>query len=221
MVEQSAPARAIARLDPEKLLLVGAACFVVMSIFALSGLGGGSAEPTTVEAAEASTTSTAPEALAAVDSTVVEPAPAPTLPSRPPRSTMPPVSAPAEPMAMGLPAALLDGPQSQVYRLYRTALGREPDRDGFAFWADQIRADVPLERLAQEFLASDEYIEQFGGETGWDVRAELLIINAFGPPADGPQMVAWLDRFRGLDGADLLVAISEADETLAATGTLR
>ena len=123
--------------------------------------------------------------------------------------------------AMGLPAELLDGPQSQVYRLYRTALGREPDRTGFQYWSDQVRAGTPLETLARDFVAGEEFAQQFGPDWTGRQRVELLLTNAFGPPADDAQLDSWLRRYRGLEGAQLLVAISEADETLAATGTLR
>ncbi len=121
---------------------------------------------------------------------------------------------------MGLPAALLDGPQSQVFRLYRTALGREPDRNGFAYWSDQVRLGVRIENLANEFIASEEFGVQFDDGAAREERLEQLLTNAFGPPADDFQLEDWLVRFRGLEGAELLLAISEADETLAATGTL-
>lgn len=198
----------MAQIDPQHLLVVGAALFVAVAFFALRGLGGPDIEPDTQAATgDAIPTVTAPEQLAAVDET---------------SSTMAPTtSAVQEPMAMGLPAGLLDSAQSQVFRLYRTALGREPDRSGFEFWSDQVRADVPLERLAQEFLASEEYQLQFGAGNSWDERAEQLLYNAFGTSADRAELDAWRGRFRGLDGAALLLAISEADETLVATGTLR
>jgi hypothetical protein len=122
---------------------------------------------------------------------------------------------------MGLPAALLDGPQSQVFRLYQTALGRDPDREGFAYWSDQIRLGTPIENLANAFLASDEFALQFEAAATREQRIERLLTNAFGPPTDTAQLGQWVERFRGLQGAQLLVAISEADETLAATGTLR
>lgn len=202
----------MAKIDPQHLLLVGAALFAVVTFFALRGLGGSGATAVQATGPTVPVAVSAPERLASAN---------PARPSsRPAPSTTAPTTAAPQAMAMGLPAALLDSPQSQVFRLYRTALGREPDRNGFAFWSDQVRAGVPLERLAQEFLASEEYVGQFGDETGWDSRVEQLMTNAFGPPDDQAQLDAWRERFRGLDGAALLLAISEADETLAATGTL-
>lgn len=207
--EASPPsAGSMARINPEHLLLVGAALFVAVSFFAIRGLGSSDAEPD-AQAAPVDVVATvpAPERLAVVDDTTTTVAPTTT--------------AAPQPMAMGLPAGLLDSAQSQVFRLYRTALGREPDRSGFEFWSDQVRADVPLELLATEFLASEEYRLQFGAGTTWDDRAGQLLFNAFGPATDPAELDAWRERFRGLNGAALLLAISEADETLAATGTLR
>lgn len=196
-------------IDPQHLLVVGAALFIGIAFVAVSGLGSSSAD----EQADATpTTVTTPDRLAAVDD---EPSPTP-------ESTVTTSTAPvAEAMAMGLPAALLDSAQSQVFRLYRTALGREPDRSGFEFWSDQVRDGAPLDQLANEFLASAEFQEQFEADSQWDDRAERLLTNAFGAPSDPAVLDEWQARFAGLDGAQLLLAISESDETLAATGTLR
>jgi hypothetical protein len=197
------------RIDSQHLLLVGAIMFVVVAFFALRGLGGTPAEtdPDGDEAVAAAAIITAPDLLPAIDDT---------------STTSAPQSAPEpEPTVMGLPAALLDGPQSQVFRLYQTALGRDPDREGFAYWSDQIRLGTPIENLANAFLASDEFALQFEAAATREQRIERLLTNAFGPPTDTAQLGQWVERFRGLQGAQLLVAISEADETLAATGTLR
>lgn len=193
------------RIESQHLLLVGAVLFAGVMFFALRGLG--SSEPAALAFDEPTMTS---------DPAMIEEAPT-TLP--PTETTTTTVTAQA--MAMGLPASLLDSEQSQVFRLYRTALGREPDRDGFEFWSNQVREGVPLEQLAEGFLSSDEYQEQFTEGTEWANRVERLLTNAFGPAADKADLDARREPFAGLDGAALLVAISEADETLAATGTLR
>ncbi len=195
-------------LDSQHLLLVGALLFVVVTLVSLGALGGSgpSSSPTSQPDAIVTTT---PEPLAALD---------PTTTSAPLAES---TTTTAGPTAMGLPAALLDRPQSQVYRLYRTALGREPDRSGFQYWSDEIRAGTPLETLALQFVASDEFRDQFTEGSSDDERMERLLTNAFGPADAAVQMRAWLKRYRGLEGAALLLAISEADETLAVTGTLR
>lgn len=204
------------RIDPQLLLLIGAGLFVAVTFFALSGLGGSGN-------VDAPVTAPTPNGLAAVvdngKSQNTTPTSAPGVATEPQATA--PTTEPAPPMAMGLPASLLDSEQSQVYRLYRAALDREPDRDGFEFWSDQIREGVPLEQLANEFLASAEYQNQFVAGSEWDNRAEQLLTNAFGPAADQAELDVWRERFGGLDGPELLLAISEADETLVATGTLR
>ncbi len=197
--------------DPQALLLVGAVFFVIIAIATLSVLRGPdtTAAPAPDPAVKAPVATTIPEQLAALDETTTT-----TVSPDAPSTT-------AGPTAMGLPAALLDVPQSQVYRLYRTALGREPDRRGFQYWSDEIRAGTSLTVLAEQFVASDEFLAQFAEGSNADEQMALLLTNAFGPAAGPEQMGAWLDRYRGLDGAELLLAISEADETLAVTGTLR
>lgn len=211
--EPSPAAVAMAQLDPQHLLLVGAALFVVVTFFALRGLAGSAGSEPLAPLDAAASTASVPSALAAVDEARVEEAPVET--------AVPTTVLEPEPMAMGLPAGLLDSAQSQVFRLYRTALGREPDRAGFMFWSDQIREGSSLERLAEEFLASEEYLQQFGASAAWDDRADQLLANALGFDVDPVELDALREGFRGLDGAALLLAISEADETLDATGTLR
>lgn len=214
----TAPAAAaivMKRIDSQHLLLVGAAIFVVITFFALRGLGDAPSETNAEGDAGAAAVITSPDVLPAIDDTTTTPeasAPTPVEPVADPEH---------EATAMGLPAALLDGPQSQVFRLYQTALGREPDRTGFAYWSDQIRLGAPIDALADNFFDSDEFVLQFETAATDEQRMERLLTNAFGPPADEAQLGQWLERFRGLQGAQLLVAIAEAEETLAATGTLR
>lgn len=203
----STAAVAMKRIDSQHLLLVGGVLFIVVTIVALRGLGGSSGSGTTPE--EAVPLSAAPERLPSLDEQTSTP-PAPASPTTT-----------AGPTAMGLPAQLLDGPQSSVYRLYRTALGREPDRTGFQYWADEVRNGTSLETLARQFVASEEFGVQFVEGSSADERTALLLGNAFGPTDDEGQLRAWLKRYRGLEGAALLLAISEADETLGYTGTLR
>lgn len=192
------------QVESQHLLLIGAVLFAGVMFFALRGLG--RSEPAAL-ALDEPVSATTPASVAEAATTVPPPEPTTTVA--------------AEPMAMGLPASLLDSEQSQVFRLYRTALGREPDRNGFVFWSDQVRAGVPLEQLAEGFLSSDEYLQQFTDGDDWDNRVEQLLTNAFGPAADKAELESRRSPFVGLDGAALLLAISEADETLAATGTLR
>ena len=213
----TAPAAAaivMKRIDSQHLLLVGAVMFVVVTFFALRGLGGAPSETNAEDDADAAAVITSPDVLPAIDDTTTTPEASAPIPVEPVPEPEPAAT------AMGLPAALLDGPQSQVFRLYRTALGREPDRPGFAYWSDQIRLGAPIDTLADNFLDSDEFALQFEAAATNEQRMERLLTNAFGPPADEAQLGQWLERFRDLQGAQLLVAIAEADETLAATGTL-
>lgn len=190
------------QIESQHLLLIGAVLFVGVAFFALRGLG--SSGPATLALDEPSPTTIVGTPMTAPLSTAT-----------------PTTSAAPEAMAMGLPASLLDSEQSQVFRLYRTALGREPDRSGFEFWSNQVRDGVPLEQLADGFLSSEEYQAQFTEGNEWENRVEQLLTNAFGPAADEAELESRRGQFVGLDGAALLLAISEADETLAATGTLR
>jgi Domain of unknown function (DUF4214) len=71
-------------------------------------------------------------------------------------------------MLIGLtPAAA----QAQVYGdsnslvdyWYRTYLGRAPDPQGLATWANQLNQGVPVNQVLATILASDEYYQRAGG----------------------------------------------------------
>jgi len=58
-----------------------------------------------------------------------------------------------------------------VDQLYQRILGRQPDAEGRAFWAERVRTDLTPEHLAVQLLASDEFYAKSGGTAPGFVRA--------------------------------------------------
>lgn len=50
----------------------------------------------------------------------------------------------------------LDSPENRVRALYREFLGREPELDGLAFWAEKLRTGASFEEVRNAIAASDE-----------------------------------------------------------------
>lgn len=227
-------------VDSQHLLVIGGAAFAVVAlIFIVSSFGG--APPSDVDAAS---TAGAVTMVPAADSATSAPA-TPMIPGAPSGSGAPgsttPDAGPPEQLALdevtttvamidaeadgpgpndpGL--ELLDPAQSVVYRLYQTALGRPPDREGFEFWADEVRRGADLTILADSFVISDEYEQQFETAAGDREVLRRLVENGLGEPVTDAMMPTWLGRVNGLTWSEAIVAIAESDEVVAATGTIR
>lgn len=102
-----------------------------------------------------------------------------------------------------------------VDQTYRDLLGRSPDADGLAFWANEIRDGLPPENFVEQILLSPE----FGGTIAPVVR---LYDSVFGRLPDEGGLRFWVDEFRGGDSLERLtqrfIAGAEFDElTNAAT----
>ncbi len=186
-------ARVLDELNPMTVLAVGVAGLLVAIAFVFMG---GSANGTTTFVADPTETtlqSGPPRALALSEQATTTTA-----------STLPQV-----------PVALLDESQLQMLRLYRSAFGRNPDSSGFAYWSDQLRSGVPLITVAEAFVASEEFVTA-------DSDGELVATIYRNATADVPSpenAAAFLEILQTGTPADLLIAVSEAPETVTFTGT--
>ena len=108
-------------------------------------------------------------------------------------------------------------PAAQVTRLYRAALGRDPDQGGLNNWISQIQRGVPLDSLAAAFIASPEFASRFGAPdaSGFVTQLYRNILDRAPEPA-GQQY--WEGQLRNLmPRAAVLAAISESAENRART----
>lgn len=79
-----------------------------------------------------------------------------------------------------------------VTDLYQQALDRGPDRDGLAFWIDQLRAGALVNRVASLIYSSDEYYATAGGTDAAFVAD--LYGRILGRAPDGPGQTHWQDQ---------------------------
>ena len=56
----------------------------------------------------------------------------------------------------------IDGNAGQAYRIYQAAFNRTPDNSGLKYWIEQMDTGTSLERMAAEFIGSQEFQIQYG-----------------------------------------------------------
>ncbi len=111
----------------------------------------------------------------------------------------------------------VEGPDARfAYLLYRAALGRTPDAEGFAVWAEARAAGAPRKALAEAFAASAEFRARLM-DASPEALVDLLYAGQLGREADPHGRAWWAGELRSgrIDEADLLIAFALAEETLA------
>lgn len=108
-----------------------------------------------------------------------------------------------------------DGAES-AYRLYQAAFARDPDEEGLGYWVGQIDAGEALPTLAEHFMASAEYTENYGDSRSQTVQEFLNVLyqNVLGRVADegGAEYWAWRLETGAVERPDVLAHFSESAE---------
>ena len=111
------------------------------------------------------------------------------------------------------------GVSDSITRLYLAVFDRAPDSDGETYWVDQYVNGVGLPRIAEEFMASDEWQRHIGTLSEAEFIA-LLYRNVLDRTPDRTGEQYWLDQAAaGLTRTDMLLWFSEGDEFVRLTGT--
>lgn len=107
--------------------------------------------------------------------------------------------------------------EADTLRLYRAALGRDPEGAGAAYWLGLQRGGVSLDRIAAEFAASPEFAATYGPSlTSAEFVAVVYrnVLGREGDPAGARYWVGLIDG--GLSRAQVLRWFASAAETRAA-----
>ncbi len=108
----------------------------------------------------------------------------------------------------------------QVIRLYRAALGREPDAGGLAYWSGAYRGGATLRAVAAELVASAEFVQRYGAAPTNGQFLDALYLNVLGRPGDDEGRAYWLAQLgAGLDRIGLLLLVSDSPENIDQTLT--
>ncbi len=101
-------------------------------------------------------------------------------------------------------------PNDRITRLYRAALGREPDASGHAYWVSQIHGGASLMSLTTSLIRSDEARTRSTGDPLRDAY-----IWALGREPDTSGYAYWSQ----FDAARAVLFISDSAEHKVATGS--
>ena len=116
----------------------------------------------------------------------------------------------------GILALDTDGIAGEAYRLYQASFDRMPDKEGLAFWIDQLdNGRVSLLEAAEQFIDSLEFETAYGDSDDLsDVEfLDLLYLNVLDRMPDAEGYAYWQGhQENGLSRAHILVCFSESAE---------
>lgn len=118
------------------------------------------------------------------------------------------------------------GHTGEIYRLYLTALDRNPEDDptGCGFWIHQRDQGTSLDSIVNGFLTSPEFVSRFGGTTNTNESfVNLLYENMLGRSGQGdPGYDFWVNVLNtgAADRAQVVVGFMESPENVAAVAPI-
>jgi len=105
---------------------------------------------------------------------------------------------------------------SNLVRLYHAVFDRESDLEGLGFWASNLaQGNITFADVADEFMASDEFIAKYGDASDEDF-VNLLYENVLHRKADDGGLEFWLEVLEnGNLRRHVLLEFSDSDEFVA------
>jgi hypothetical protein len=105
-----------------------------------------------------------------------------------------------------------DPNNAEAYRLYQTALDRAPDAAGEAYWSAALASGVTPTQMAQDFIDSAEFQQDYGSLSGSAFISQLYE-NALHRAADPSGLSYWTGLLQqGTSEATVLVGFSDSLE---------
>lgn len=114
----------------------------------------------------------------------------------------------------------LQAREAQLLRLYRSAFGRFPDADGFAFWMGEYTETTPLRDIALRMSQSPEFTDIYGTSPRPSELVDRLYQNVLGRSGDAGGVTFWEAQY--VDGRsipEMVAAFADSEENLERTGT--
>lgn len=103
---------------------------------------------------------------------------------------------------------------AQAYRLYQAAFDRTPDKGGLGFWIDKMGHGTGLRTVADAFVNSAEFRDEYGAGAGSTTIVTALYANVLDRAPDAGGFAYWVNLLdsKTLTVADVLVEFSESHE---------
>jgi len=102
-----------------------------------------------------------------------------------------------------------------VSRLYLAALRRVPDQPGLNNWVNYVRAGTSLQAMAEDFAASQEFMNRYGAMSNNQYVAQLYL-DVLGREADPAGLASWTAQLDagGTTRGQILIGFSESQEAI-------
>ncbi|AVR96089.1 DUF4214 domain-containing protein [Pseudoduganella armeniaca] len=115
----------------------------------------------------------------------------------------------------------LEGNLGQIYRLYKAAFDRTPDKSGLGFWLAASDAGVTLLHIAGQFVISPEFQQKYGTNTSNAAYVDALYHNVLHRDGDAEGVAFWNNALdHGAERGRILIDFSDSVENQAATAAL-
>ncbi|MCK5728259.1 MAG: DUF4214 domain-containing protein [Methylococcales bacterium] len=102
---------------------------------------------------------------------------------------------------------------SPIVQLYYAAFGRAPQTKGLLFWQQQFSTGTSIEKISQEFIASDEFQAKYAHVSTKETYFNELFQNIFERSASDSGRAYWLNQFdNGLSLSDIVLGFSKSPE---------
>jgi hypothetical protein len=113
-----------------------------------------------------------------------------------------------------------DGVPAQIYRLYVTVLGRQPDIGGIGFWTQAVETiPMSMDKITNDFMVSKEFITRYGDPATMSNNAfvNLLYANVLSRTPDADGLNFYLDYLAKNPGAraQIVLGFSNSPENKA------
>jgi len=110
----------------------------------------------------------------------------------------------------------IDGSAGEVYRLYRAAFDREPDKAGLAYWIKALdTGNYSLNQISQMFLADKEAQALYASDPSDSYFVTKLYAHVLHRPAEGAGFDFWVNGLKSASRAEVLSFFSESPENQA------
>lgn len=110
------------------------------------------------------------------------------------------------------------GERADLFRLYEATFLREPDEEGFRFWASR---GLTFAQVADAFVTSPEFVQRYGQLSDREF-VELVYANVLGRGGDADGVEFWTERIQtgAATRAEMMIGFSESPEFRLRTDTL-
>ncbi|MDN4035491.1 DUF4214 domain-containing protein [Massilia sp. YIM B02443] len=109
----------------------------------------------------------------------------------------------------------IDEGAASIFRLYRAALGRDPEAFGLGYWMDRLDNGTSMQQIAHEFTWQPEFDQKYGENPSDVVFLERLYQNVLNRAPDADGFAYWMTRVDDSSREQIMLEFSDSVENKA------